>query len=651
MVGDEREEKLPKKKVARGLILDGLNHEARNAIILSMYDNAVEKLNKQKRIKFSEGERDDLLREINSMARLEIPSWRALKERILRIQSNGGIGRKAGSGRPVKWSPEIEQETKARLRASAGETSKQEVFEEVISVKRPNLMGRSTFYRHLSNKRKFKNRRLRMKPHLSQAQMEERVQYANYILGLDERSRQQIVYVDEKLFLAFVSSILTLPTEDKTPEKFGISKTNQPKVMSLTCLMEPRGNFSGYVGQHLFTTIVKAKSRSKNRESGVMELKTVNVTAQEYLRAWKETLLPRLKELHDTKMIKSSVASPLLLQDDNAKPHRGSIDGVCVTTLICESARTEFGIHMKPLDPKQPAQSPDCNPLDTFYFRVMYKYYRQARAEDRVLRALEQGRHHVNDEVGGNSEGDEDDVDFGEEGDFLHRVAKQHVPLRCHPQPSHQKLKCPHCLKDIKESDDATQCDFRNSWWHNQCANTCLRMYAAEIRGRGVDPTTVAKEESWWCPHCAYHLCRNEDVKKNLCVICEKPSARPDRLGTDMVTCDSAFGGLFHKTCVEYEADDVEDEDEIDWLCPVCNCFLEDGDGTDELAEIDEVPLSQNTVGGISAAIKSAFIQVDRTQLEKGFETRLAFLRAIRDANGTNSYDKHWRPHKKRSKD
>lgn len=147
------------------------------------------------------------------------------------------------------------------------------------------------------------------------------------------------------------------------------------------------------------------------------------------------------------------------------------------------------------------------------------------------------------------------------------------------------------------------------------------------------------------------NLCRNEDLKKNLCVICEKPSARPDRLGTDMITCDSVFGGLFHKTCVEYDADDVEDEDEIDWLCPVCNHFLEDGDGADELAEIDEVPLSQNTVGGISAAIKSAFIQVDRTQLEKGFETRLAFLQAIRDANGTNSYDKHWRPHKKRSKD
>jgi hypothetical protein len=103
VAGDERDEKQPKKKVARELILDGLNHEAKNAIMLSMYDNAVKKLNAQNRMKFSQGEQDDLLRDINSMARLEIPSWRALKDRLFRIQSNGGIGRKAGSGRPVKW--------------------------------------------------------------------------------------------------------------------------------------------------------------------------------------------------------------------------------------------------------------------------------------------------------------------------------------------------------------------------------------------------------------------------------------------------------------------------------------------------------------------------------------------------------------------
>jgi len=153
-----------------------------------------------------------------------------------------------------------------------------------------------------------------------------------------------------------------------------------------------------------------------------------------------------------------------------------------------------------------------------------------------------------------------------------------------------------------------------------------------------------------WCPQCAYHLCRNEDAKKNLCVICEKPSARDDRPGTDMVTCDSAFGGLFHKTCVEYDADDLDEDDEDYWLCPVCDVHLDDRAGADELAKIDEVPLSNNTVEGIAAAIEHACQKVDRKQLEDGFQTRLAFLGAIRDAEGTNSYEKHWRPHRKRVK-
>ena len=39
----------------------------------------------------------------------------------------------------------------------------------------------------------------------------------------------------------------------------------------------------------------------------------------------------------------------------------------------------------------------------------------------------------------------------------------------------------------------------------------------------------------------------------NLCVICGEPSKRSDRVGSDMVTCDSAFCGLFHKSCNQYD--------------------------------------------------------------------------------------------------
>jgi hypothetical protein len=35
-------------------------------------------------------------------------------------------------------------------------------------------------------------------------------------------------------------------------------------------------------------------------------------------------------------------------------------------------AKEEFGLEMAPKDPPQPAQPPDLNPLDTFFFRIFY---------------------------------------------------------------------------------------------------------------------------------------------------------------------------------------------------------------------------------------------------------------------------------------
>jgi hypothetical protein len=113
-----------------------------------------------------------------------------------------------------------------------------------------------------------------------------------------------------------------------------------------------------------------------------------------------------------------------------------------------------------------------------------------------------------------------------------------------------------------------------------------------------------------------------------------------------MITCDSVFSGLFHKSCIQYD----EDDDCIEWFCPVCDAYLPDGDGTDELKQIDEVPLSSNTAAGIEAAIRAAMEKVTREQMIRGFQTRLAFLKAIADVGGSNVYEKHWRP-PKNSKD
>jgi hypothetical protein len=60
------------------------------------------------------------------------------------------------------------------------------------------------------------------------------------------------------------------------------------------------------------------------------------------------------------------------------------IDGKRVTELICEMGLRDFGIHIAPLDPPQPPQSPDTNPLDTFVFRMMNVRFRRLRAQSRV---------------------------------------------------------------------------------------------------------------------------------------------------------------------------------------------------------------------------------------------------------------------------
>lgn len=115
-----------------------------------------------------------------------------------------------------------------------------------------------------------------------------------------------------------------------------------------------------------------------------------------------------------------------------------------------------------------------------------------------------------------------------------------------------------------------------------------------------------------------------------------------------MITCDSSHSGLFHKRCVGYDVNDLEDEDCVDWKCPVCDFFDVSKEDLDALEEIEQVPISNNDVEGIQAAIKEAVQAVTRDQMIRGFETRKYVLQAILDAEGGNAYEKHWRGKQKR---
>jgi hypothetical protein len=80
-------------------------------------------------------------------------------------------------------------------------------------------MSLSTFYRHVSDKKKFKRRRERLKPLLTPAHQAARLAFVQAMLRMTEEARRRITFVDEKQFLTFVAGKLILPVDDTTPHQ------------------------------------------------------------------------------------------------------------------------------------------------------------------------------------------------------------------------------------------------------------------------------------------------------------------------------------------------------------------------------------------------------------------------------------------------
>ena len=74
-------------------------------------------------------------------------------------------------------------------------------------------------------------------------------------------------------------------------------------MMALVALMEPRRALDGIVACHAFTKRVSSQRNSKIRKAGTVEKQADNISAQEFLNAWKGTVLPALKRRVDRKHI------------------------------------------------------------------------------------------------------------------------------------------------------------------------------------------------------------------------------------------------------------------------------------------------------------------------------------------------------------
>lgn len=636
-----------------------LTQDQRNAIVFGFYSNAQQKLADAGRSRFAKDEQAAVLEDMQRATGESTMTWSASQQRVRRIRKKKTVTRTRGSGRPSTFTPEIEECAATVARRYGGDVSRSQMFEEVsVIIGKARMCSRTVFFDHL-NSSTWKRRRIRYRPRLTDLHRQQRVAFAQHCLEMDAETESRIVFLDEKRFEVTTQGTLTLPAEDSTPQRYVQSKTNPVFVMVLVGILKPRDGFDGIAANHAFVERVAAQRASS--EKGTIELKAINVSGATYLDAWKETMFPALKALIDDQSIPTpTAAKPLLFQDDNAKPHRAKIGGVVVSQLISEMGLRDFEIHIRPLDPAQPAQSPDTNPLDTFFFRMLNIRFRRLRALSRVQAAAAGLRVTVAeaDDDDGEPEVLEEEVleDGDDDGGEEVIVRRRGVPLRCGPDGVTKSgkariAKCRGCLKVVHESDmNATECSLRHGWWHNGCAQALIGRAGYE---RATDPATVDEDDPWVCPQCAHHLCRNDDRHKDRCVMCGKPSMRngAENMGSDMISCDGHFGGLFHKTCARYvEAAEILDGSD-NWFCLACDLVLENDDGErdwDVVDAVDECPCHENSVQGMQAAIRQALGDLSPQAVARGFESRRAFFQKIVDAEGGNDFDQHYRGERKR---
>jgi hypothetical protein len=627
-------------------VFTSLSSDQRDAIMLALFEGAYMDVYKESGSRYlKESQRDALLDKINAITGLDLENFDVLRHRISRIRQRGTSARAPGSGRKKKFTEEHLEAAKEVAREFGGDISRTKIYETVAERFGPeNVNSRSKF---LENMREgFKRRRIRYKPTLNDGQKQDRVNYASAQIATDFKEESRSIFADEKRFEAN-SSVFNLPIEDDTPQRRIQSKSNPVFVMELAVVMAPRGNWNGIVAIHPFVERVAASRKSKNREQGTMEWKAVNVTKDNYVAAWKDAIIPALKQaILDKKIPKPTKKNPLLFQDDNAKPHRGLYkDGMDVSHYICHLA-AENGVLMEPKDPAQPAQSPDLNPLDTFIFRLIAGIWRRLRAQDRVQQmaasnALSRAREEDQDDLHNHvvrrlrlpqsEDGDGDEVEDEE-------IVQKTVPLRCKPEETRKLALCGGCSEVVSNSDrTAVKCDLRGGWWHFNCVK---KQVGGNLYPRAVLPD-LDSDTTWVCPQCSMHLCQNDDRTKHLCLVCWKPSARTGEhdMGTDMIACDGPTGGLFHKKCVGYDEQVAAEADF--WYCAACQPL--DEEEYVPLEQIEERPISGTNPFALHKAVQIALGEIPLDSFKRGFETRCEIIKKVVADEGGNSYSMHWR--------
>ena len=221
--------------------------------------------------------------------------------------------------------------------------------------------------------KKFKLRKIRrhtntIKPALTEKHKRDRVVFCLSMVDeatLTLRSMHNIVHLDEKWFnmTKVTRNYYLLPDEDD-PER-PQNKNSIGKVMFLTAVARPRydkdGNvtFSGKIRVWPFVRVTAAAKKSKNRDKGTLETKSVIVTRDVMREYVTQKVVPAIQSLWP----EEDAGQPIFIQQDNARTH------ILPNDPAFTEAVAETGLDIRLM--QQPANSPDMNALDLGIFNSM----------------------------------------------------------------------------------------------------------------------------------------------------------------------------------------------------------------------------------------------------------------------------------------
>jgi hypothetical protein len=223
-----------------------------------------------------------------------------------------------------------------------------------------------------------------IKPHLTPANMQQRLEYCRSFVDINEKHFDDMMYrvdIDEKWFyITTVNASYIIVPGEEPPTRRCKHKSHLIKVMCLTAMARPRENpdrpgkfWDGKIGNWWFVEEYRAQRTTNNRVAGTKLLRPITVTKIVTAEYCVKYLLPAIV----AKWPKWS-AKRIRIQQDNATPHPKPGTDASINDKLAQLATEGWDIQFV----TQPPNSPDCNTLDLAFFRAIQSIQYQTPSKD-----------------------------------------------------------------------------------------------------------------------------------------------------------------------------------------------------------------------------------------------------------------------------